>query len=87
MKMTIKTKVKVGESGQIVIPKLIRESLGIIQGEELDLSVGDYGIVIKVVKENIADRLEKIAREENLDVEKDIKYGDELYSEIYDDIH
>ena len=42
-------KLKVGRKGYIIIPKAIRESVGIEEGDEVIVEVGD-GITLKPVK-------------------------------------
>ena len=48
--MTLKT--KVGRKGYIILPKAIREAVGIDEGDEVIIEVRD-GIVIKPVKKRI----------------------------------
>lgn len=81
--MTIKTKVKVGESGQIVIPKIMRETLGIAPKEEVNVSMGEREILIMPMRESLASKLGRIAMEDGLKKGEKIKMGDELYSEIF----
>ena len=48
-------KLKVGRKGYIIIPKAIRESVGIEEGDEVIVEVGN-GIILKPVKRvNIED--------------------------------
>lgn len=74
-------KVKVGSRGQIVIPKLIRDSLGI--SKYVGLIIRDKEIIIKPLMENVVDEWGRIAKEEGCDVEKDLIYGDRLYREVF----
>ncbi|MBN2518478.1 MAG: AbrB/MazE/SpoVT family DNA-binding domain-containing protein [Candidatus Altiarchaeota archaeon] len=83
--MALKTKVRVGESGQIVIPKMMREMLGIVPKEEVNISMGEGEISIMPMKENLADKFRRIAMKEGIKKGERIKTGDELYSEIFSD--
>ena len=46
-------KMKVGPKGQIVIPKLFRETLGIVPGQEVALEYGNDKVIIQKVGEPI----------------------------------
>ena len=81
----IKVKIKVGARGQIVIPKIIRESLGIAENNVVILELQDKKLFLVANERNkdIVKRWEEIAKKEGTDVTKNIKYGDELYEEIF----
>ncbi|RLE10396.1 AbrB/MazE/SpoVT family DNA-binding domain-containing protein [Candidatus Aerophobetes bacterium] len=49
--------VTVSTKGQIVIPKEIRESLGLRPGSKIDVKLKENEITLKPVRENMADRL------------------------------
>ncbi|MDI6902729.1 MAG: AbrB/MazE/SpoVT family DNA-binding domain-containing protein [Methanocellales archaeon] len=81
--MTIVIKSKVGSRGQIVIPKIARENLGMIEGSGIIIEMVDDEIRIKSTKRDILSRWSRIADDEGMDVKKEIKYGDRLYEEIF----
>jgi len=81
----VRIKVKLGERGQLVIPKVIRESLGLVENRMVILEVKDKVIEIKPFSaEEIVERWEKISEKEGGDVSKDFIYGDKLYEEVFD---
>jgi AbrB family looped-hinge helix DNA binding protein len=81
--MNIVIKSKIGSRGQIVIPKIARENLGMIEGSSVIIEMTDDELRIKSTKKDILSRWSKIAEEEGMDVKKEIKYGDKLYEEIF----
>ena len=66
--------IKVSSKGQIVIPREIRKKLGVKGGEKLLVLTCDGDIVLRKTKElslnEIADRIEKVTKEESIDVDK-----------------
>ena len=77
-------KTKVGARGQIVIPKIIRESLGITQNKTVVLSIEEKKlIVIPSVEEDILKRWEENSKKRGCNVSKDMVYGDKLFEEIF----
>lgn len=80
---TLMAKVRVGESGQIVIPKKMRESLGIVPKENVNIAVREVGIVITPVKTSLAEFGRKMANECGLKKGEKILMGDELYEKIF----
>ncbi len=78
----MKIKTKVGARGQFVIPKVIRESLGIVDNSDILIEVKDKSMEIRPLTEDIAAKWEKIARQEKADMKK-IVYGDKLYEEEF----
>jgi len=81
----VRIKVKLGERGQLVIPKVIRESLGLVENRMVILEVKDKVIEIKPFSaEEIVERWEKMSEKEGGDVSKDFIYGDKLYEEVFD---
>ena len=77
-------KTKVGVRGQIVIPKSIRDNLGITQNKTVILEVEDK--VLKLIpskSEEIAKRWEDIAKKQGCNVSKEIIYGDKLYEDVF----
>lgn len=79
----IRIKVKLGKKGQIVIPKVIRESLGLVEDKFVMMEVKDKKLEIFPVRETIPAEWEKIAEKEGTDVEKNMIYGDKLYEEVF----
>jgi AbrB family looped-hinge helix DNA binding protein len=43
----VKLKLKVGEKGQVLIPKVFRDKYGIREGEEIAMEPRDEGILLK----------------------------------------
>jgi len=66
--------IKVSSKGQIVIPREIRKKLGVKGGEKLLVLTCDGDIVLRKTKnlslEEIAERIEKVTKEEGIDVDK-----------------
>lgn len=65
---------KVSSKGQIVIPKEIREKLGISPGEKMMVIRRDEEIILKKTKklslEEVSERIEKVAERGKVDVDK-----------------
>lgn len=79
--MTI-VKTKIGARGQIVIPKIFRENLGVKEGTEIIMELQNSELIIKSPKKDIPEKWGSIAREKGVNVRKEIIYGDKLYEEI-----
>jgi AbrB family looped-hinge helix DNA binding protein len=66
--------IKVSSKGQIVIPREIRKKLGVKSGEKLLVLTCDGDIVLRKTTEtsmdDIARKIGKKIREENIDVDK-----------------
>ena len=66
--------VKVSSKGQIIIPKDVRERLGVRTGEKLLVLSRDGEILLRKTEkmsiQEIAERIEKQTRKENVDVDK-----------------
>ena len=66
--------IKVSSKGQIVIPREIRKKLGVKCGEKLLVLTRDGDILLRKAKElsldDIAERIDKVAKEEGIDVDK-----------------
>ena len=58
----LKTKMKVGPKGQVVIPKEIRDEKKIFPGDEVFIELSDEGILIEKPKRDIVADYERIAK-------------------------
>ncbi|MBI2565352.1 AbrB/MazE/SpoVT family DNA-binding domain-containing protein [Candidatus Woesearchaeota archaeon] len=77
-------KTKVGARGQIVIPKIIRENLGITKNKTVLLELDKKELrVIPSSGDDILRRWEEISKKEGANVTKEFIYGDALYEEIF----
>ncbi len=79
--MTI-ARTRMGPKGQVVIPKIFRENIGIREGGEVILKLEKDEIIITSARRDIAKKWAAIAREKGADVRKEIVYGDRLYEEV-----
>ncbi|MBI4919655.1 AbrB/MazE/SpoVT family DNA-binding domain-containing protein [archaeon] len=80
----LRIKTKVGERGQIVIPKIIRQSLGIVKNKMVMLEMDDKMLkIFPSETENILNRWAETAEKEGIDVSKKFIYGDELYEDLF----
>jgi len=79
----VRIKVKLGEKGQLVIPKVIRESLGLIANKEVVLEVKEKSLEMKPLDEEVPEKWRAIARAEGVDVTKNLLYGDKLYERVF----
>ena len=74
--------VKMGERGQIVIPKLVRESLGITKNKTIIVELEDKTLKLFTLEsKDVCQEWEDIAEKEGVDVTKEFVFGDELYEE------
>ncbi|MFQ6136695.1 MAG: AbrB/MazE/SpoVT family DNA-binding domain-containing protein [Candidatus Hydrothermarchaeales archaeon] len=81
--MGVSVHIKMGSRGQIVVPKVFRDYLGLKEGGEVVIEVSDDQITIKPVKKDIHAKWEKIAREQGFDIKREgILYGDSLYKKV-----
>ena len=66
--------IKVSSKGQIVIPREIRKKLGVRGGEKLLVLTRNGDILLRKTEEvsieDIAKKIEKVTREESIDVDK-----------------
>lgn len=66
--------IKVSSKGQIVIPREIRKKLGMKSGEKLLVLTCDGDILLRKTKQvsldDIAERIDKVVKEEGIDVDK-----------------
>jgi len=75
-------KIKMSEKGEIVIPKKLREKIGLVKGRPVIVDVKGKVIEIKAAPGNIMKRIEERAKRWNLK-RSDLVYGDELYEEVF----
>ncbi|MCP8308659.1 MAG: AbrB/MazE/SpoVT family DNA-binding domain-containing protein [archaeon] len=81
----MRIKVKLGEKGQLVIPKVVRESVGLRENKPAILEVKEKRIEIRPFLE---EDLVKKAKERVKKYGGDLKklgwiYGDKLYEEVF----
>ncbi len=79
----VKFKVRIGSKGQLVIPKIIRDSLGLVENRYVALEVKDKCVEIKLIQEDFMKRWDELRQKEGLDVTKKMIYGDKLYGEVF----
>ena len=79
----VRIKVKLGGKGQLVIPKVIRETLGLIENTIIVLEVKEKSVEIKTLDEEIPKKWRAIAKAEGLNVTKGLMYGDKLYEQVF----
>ncbi len=80
----IRVKVKIGPKGQIVIPKIIRKSLGFAENQVVIMEVKKNLLQIKLAEsKDIVNKWEKIAEKEGGNVSRNFIYGDKLYEEVF----
>ena len=58
----LKTKMKVGPKGQIVIPKEIRDEKKIFPGDEVFVELNEEGILIEKPAQDIVAEFERLAK-------------------------
>lgn len=78
-----KFKVRMGSKGQLVIPKIIRNSLGLTENSYVTLEVKDKCVEIKLLQEDFTKKWDDLRQKEGLDVSKKMVYGDKLYEEVF----
>ena len=79
----MKIKIKVGAKGQLVIPKVIRESIGLQENSIATLEVKEKSVELRPFpRENIAEKWKGIAEKHGGDARK-LVYGDRLYEEEF----
>jgi len=74
MKERLEDMVKVSSKGQIIIPKEVRERLGVRTGEKLLVVSRDGEILLRKTQgisiEEIAGKIEKQTKQESIDVDR-----------------
>ncbi|MBS7648486.1 AbrB/MazE/SpoVT family DNA-binding domain-containing protein [Candidatus Bathyarchaeota archaeon] len=78
----VRLRVKLGSEGQLVIPKVSRESLGLIENKHVILEVKDKSIEIRALDEEIVEKWREVAEREGLDVSRELVYYDKLYHDV-----
>lgn len=75
---------KIGPKGQIVIPKFVRESLGVVENGKIVLSITEEKkAVLKPLESDILGAWEEQAQKVHANVSKKWIYGDRLYEEEF----
>ena len=75
-------KLKLGSKGEIVIPKKIREQLGLSKESTIILEVKEKSLILKASSEDIVKKWEERAKKHDYKV-SEWTYGDKLYEEIF----
>lgn len=81
----MRIRVKLGDKGQIVIPKVVRESVGLVENGPAILEVKEKSIEIKPLPAvDLVERAKERARRYGADIRKSRwVYGDRLYEEVF----
>ena len=79
----VRIKVKLGSKGQLVIPKIVRESLGLTENRPLILEVKDKVVEIRPLREDVLKEWMEVVKREGVEVSKKLIYGDKLYEEVF----
>ncbi|MBI2451499.1 AbrB/MazE/SpoVT family DNA-binding domain-containing protein [Candidatus Pacearchaeota archaeon] len=79
-----KFKIKLGERGQVVIPKIIRESLGMTKNKTIIIEIENKSIKLTTSeKSDILKSWKEIAEKEGTNISKKFIYGDRLYEKVF----
>ncbi len=79
----MRIKVKLSAKGQVLIPKIVRESVGLRENRTAMLEVKDNSVVIRPLEEgDLVTKAKERARKHGGDVSKWV-YGDRLYEEVF----
>ena len=73
---------KIGSKGELVIPKKIREHLGILKDRIVILELDGKAVKISAGTQDVVSRWAEQAKKMRIDM-KNIVYGDKLYEEIF----
>jgi AbrB family looped-hinge helix DNA binding protein len=81
----VKLKVRLGPKGQLVIPKLVRESVGLRENGSALLEVKEKAIEIRPLESSdLVERAKHRAAKHGGDIKKlGWVYGDRLYEEVF----
>lgn len=81
----MRIKVRLGDKGQLVIPKIVRESVGLKENGSALLEVKEKVIEIKPLSgEDLVERSKERAKKYGGDIRKlRWVYGDKLYEEVF----
>jgi AbrB family looped-hinge helix DNA binding protein len=81
----VRIRVKLGDKGQLVIPKVVRESVGLRKNGSALLEVKDNVIEIRPISgEDLVQRSKERAKKYGWDLRKQgWVYGDRLYEEVF----
>ncbi len=72
----------IGTKGEIVIPKKMREYIGLSPGKKIIADIKEKTIFLRQPEEDIAKKWEERAKQAKVDVSKWV-YGDKLYEEVF----
>ena len=79
----VRIKVKLGSKGQVVIPKVIRETIGLFENEAAIMEIKEGLIEIRPLKDmDVIKKTEERVKKYGADVSKWV-YGDRLYEEEF----
>jgi AbrB family looped-hinge helix DNA binding protein len=73
---------KLGTKGEIIIPKKIREAIGLTKENKVILEIKGKTLILHAPEVDIVKKWEERAKRVNLDPKKLI-YGDKLYEEVF----
>ena len=78
-------KVKLGSKGQLVIPKIVRDSIGLRENESALLEVKEGAVEIRPLSgEDLVSKSRERANRHGGDIKKlGWIYGDKLYEEVF----
>ncbi len=81
----VELKVRLGSKGQVVIPKIFRESYKIYPNQEAIITAVDEGVLIKKNDINIIEKLREMAKEaKKIRKGRPFTYKKEEFYEQYD---
>ncbi len=81
----VRLKVRLGKKGQLVIPKIVRESVGLVEESDVILEIKEKSVEIKpFLEEDLVKKWEERAKKYGGNLKKmGWIYGDKLYEEEF----
>ncbi|MDA4112088.1 MAG: AbrB/MazE/SpoVT family DNA-binding domain-containing protein [Thaumarchaeota archaeon] len=81
----MRIRIKLGAKGQIIIPKIVRDSVGLVENGPAILEVKEKTIEIRPLPaKDLIERARERARKHGADIKKSgWIYGDKLYEEVF----
>ncbi|MBS7622330.1 AbrB/MazE/SpoVT family DNA-binding domain-containing protein [Candidatus Bathyarchaeota archaeon] len=81
----MRIKIKLGEKGQLVVPKVVREHIGLHEKGYAIIEVKENHLEIRpLTKEDIVKEWREIAKKHGGDLSRmKFVYGDRLYEEVF----